>query len=91
MSISGISGTNFSSQQISAQHQRITTDFRQLSKDLESGDFTAAQQDYSSLRVDLQQPGTKATSTATQSGIPSTGGRHHPVPPTYGPPISVLG
>jgi len=80
MSISGISGTNFSSQQISAQHQRITTDFRQLSKDLESGDFTAAQQDYSSLRVDLQQ-----------SGIPSTGGRHHPVPPTYGPPISVLG
>ena len=87
MSASAISSSNFSQwENVLASAEKISSDFQQLGSDLQSGNSSAAEQDYLTLSQDaLSSPfasssatsSTPASSIATSSSTsaaPSTGG-----------------
>jgi outer membrane protein assembly factor BamD (BamD/ComL family) len=68
MSVAGISAAsffNFNTQSIASRKQQFSQEFQQLGQDLQSGDLTKAQADFSAL----QQLGSNSTSS-TQSNNP---------------------
>jgi hypothetical protein len=70
MSISGILSSSFLQKQLGAPSTPYQQSIEQLSKDLQSGNLSAAQSDFSSLRKAFAQPATKtATSTASISNV----------------------
>jgi len=75
MSTSGISGSGFSQlDTLLASAKQITADFKQLGSDLQSGNLSAAQQDFVTLSQDALASPFAASSTASSatSGITST-------------------
>ena len=57
MSVSGISSSNlfnYSNQNIQNNQQQFQQEFHQLGQDLQSGNVSAAQKDYTNLKQDLQ-------------------------------------
>lgn len=70
MSVSGVSSSNlfnYSNQNVQNNQQQFQQEFQQLGQDLQSGNLSAAQQDFATL----QQVGPQASSTlSTQSSNP---------------------
>lgn len=62
MSISAIPSSTFSQSPLTAPNRLYKQDFAQLGQDLISGNLSGAQQDYSSLRQDLQDGAGRAIS-----------------------------
>jgi hypothetical protein len=59
MSVSGISSSNlfnYSNQNIQNNQQQFQQEFHQLGQDLQSGNVSAAQKDYTNLKQDFQNP-----------------------------------
>jgi len=57
MSVSGILSSNFSNyttQNVQNQMQQFRQEFQQLGQDLQSGNLSAAQQDYATIQQDFQ-------------------------------------
>jgi outer membrane protein assembly factor BamD (BamD/ComL family) len=71
MSTSGISSTNFSyydTQDMQNNLQKIQQEFQQLGQDLQSGNLSAAQQDFATLQS-LTPQGSSASSTQSNNPI----------------------
>jgi hypothetical protein len=71
MSISGILSSGFLQKQLGAPSTPYQQSIERLSKDLQSGNLSAAQSEFSSLQKAFAQPatGTAATSTASISNL----------------------
>lgn len=66
MSISAIPTSTFSQSPLTAPSSAYRQDFAQLGQDLKSGNLSAAQQDYSNLQQELQNPAGRANNLLHQ-------------------------
>lgn len=69
MSVSAISSALASD--LSTNFQKQQQEFKQLGQDLQSGNLSAAQQDFVTLQQDLQQTGSTSTTSATSTASTS--------------------
>jgi len=60
MSITGIPSSTFNQNPLDAANKLFQQDFKQIGQDLKSGNLSAAQQDFSKLKNDLQTPTTSS-------------------------------
>lgn len=67
MSISAISANSYSDYSAHSTFQKLKQEFKQLGSDLQAGDLTAAEADFTTLQQDLPQAASSSTSQSTDS------------------------